>query len=111
MSRKQWVRAAAVSDFDGLPPEMPSLAVEVGRLRPGYFQTARRLGRTWMTLAPMEYSRLSDGEVWDFRVYCEKHGSSFDCRTGEVRGLPATEDVPAFEVEERDGEVWVALPV
>ena len=46
----------------------------------------------------------------DGRVYCEKHGSSFDCRSGEVRGLPATEDVQSFAVEQRGDEVWVELP-
>lgn len=49
-------------------------------------------------------------EVWNDWVYCEKHGSSFDCRSGEVRGLPATDDVQAFSVEQRGEEIWVELP-
>ena len=110
MTTKRWFRAAAIADFDGLPPDMPSLAVEVE----GYDLVIFKLPDGWGALddtCSHEYSRLSDGEVWDCRVYCLKHGSSFDCRTGEVRGLPATDDVQAFEVEERDGEIWVALPV
>ena len=29
-----------------------------------------------------EYSRLSEGERWDDEVYCPKHGSRFDIRSG-----------------------------
>jgi len=59
-----------------------------------------------------EYSLLSEGEIWEDEVYCAKHGSRFDIRTGEVRSLPATSGVRrhAVKVEgedilvERDGE-------
>jgi nitrite reductase/ring-hydroxylating ferredoxin subunit len=54
-----------------------------------------------------EYSRLSEGEILDGEVYCPKHGSRFDLRTGEVRGLPATEPVDSYPVKEEDGKVWV----
>lgn len=54
-----------------------------------------------------EYSRLSEGEILDGEVYCPKHGSRFDLRTGEVRGLPATQPVNTYEVKEEDGKVWV----
>ena len=54
-----------------------------------------------------EYSRLSEGEVLDGEVYCPKHGSRFDLRTGEVRGLPATRPVNAYEAKEEDGKIWV----
>jgi len=54
-----------------------------------------------------EYSRLSEGEILDGEVYCPKHGSRFDLRTGEVRGLPATQPVRAYEVKEEGGKVWV----
>ena len=54
-----------------------------------------------------EYSRLSEGEILDTEVYCPKHGSRFDLRTGEVRGLPATEPVRAYEAKEKDGKIWV----
>jgi nitrite reductase/ring-hydroxylating ferredoxin subunit len=54
-----------------------------------------------------EYSRLSEGEILDGEVYCPKHGSRFDLRTGEVRGLPATRPVNTYAVKEEDGKVWV----
>ena len=40
-------------------------------------------------------------------VVCPRHGARFDLRTGAVLSLPATEDVEAFPVEVRDGEVYV----
>jgi 3-phenylpropionate/trans-cinnamate dioxygenase ferredoxin subunit len=54
-----------------------------------------------------EYSRLSEGEILDGEVYCPKHGSRFDLRSGQVRGLPATQPVNAYEAKEEDGKIWV----
>jgi len=105
----RWVKAADIAEFEQRPADQPSVAVDVE----GYDLVIFRLSDGWGALdntCSHEYYRLSDGEVWDDRVYCEKHGSSFDCRTGEVRGLPATEDVPSFAVEERGSELWVELP-
>jgi 3-phenylpropionate/trans-cinnamate dioxygenase ferredoxin subunit len=105
----RWVKAADVSDFDNLHPDQPSLPVDVE----GYDLVLFKLPGGWAALEDTcshEFSKLSEGEVWDDRVYCEKHGSSFDCRTGEVRGLPATDDVPSYAAERRGDEVWVELP-
>jgi 3-phenylpropionate/trans-cinnamate dioxygenase ferredoxin subunit len=52
---------------------------------------------------------LSEGEVDGCTLECWLHGSRFDLRTGEPTGLPATEPVPIFPVEVRDGEVFVSL--
>jgi 3-phenylpropionate/trans-cinnamate dioxygenase ferredoxin subunit len=54
-----------------------------------------------------EYSRLSEGEVWDGEVYCQKHGSRFNLRTGAVTGLPATLPVRTWLVKVEDGVLWV----
>jgi 3-phenylpropionate/trans-cinnamate dioxygenase ferredoxin subunit len=105
----RWVKAADTADFQKLHPDRNSLAVEVE----GYDLVVFRLTVGWGALddtCSHEFFRLSDGEVWDDRVYCEKHGSSFDCRSGGVRGLPATADVPAYPAEQRGEEVWVELP-
>ena len=40
-------------------------------------------------------------------MICPRHGARFDLRTGAVLSLPATEDVDAFAVEQRDGELFV----
>ena len=52
---------------------------------------------------------LSEGEVEDCTIECWLHGSRFDLRTGEPTGLPATEPVPVYPVEIRDGDVYVSL--
>jgi 3-phenylpropionate/trans-cinnamate dioxygenase ferredoxin subunit len=50
---------------------------------------------------------LSEGEVSDCSVECWLHGSRFDLRTGAPTGLPATEPVPVYAVEVRDGDVYI----
>jgi 3-phenylpropionate/trans-cinnamate dioxygenase ferredoxin subunit len=52
---------------------------------------------------------LSEGEVDGCTLECWLHGSRFDLRTGEPTGLPATEPVPTYPVEVRDGDVYVSL--
>ena len=52
---------------------------------------------------------LSEGEVDGCTLECWLHGSRFDLRTGAPTGLPATEPVPVYPVEIRDGEVYVSL--
>jgi 3-phenylpropionate/trans-cinnamate dioxygenase ferredoxin component len=52
---------------------------------------------------------LSDGEVDGCTLECWLHGSRFDLRTGEPTGLPATEPVPVYPVDVRDGSVYVTL--
>ncbi|MFG2061193.1 non-heme iron oxygenase ferredoxin subunit [Micromonospora sp. NPDC048871] len=52
---------------------------------------------------------LSEGEVSGCTLECWLHGSRFDLRTGEPTGLPATEPVPVYSVEVRDGDIY--LPV
>jgi 3-phenylpropionate/trans-cinnamate dioxygenase ferredoxin component len=52
---------------------------------------------------------LSEGDVEDHTVECWLHGSRFDLRTGEPTGLPATEPVPVYPVEVRDGDIYLSL--
>jgi 3-phenylpropionate/trans-cinnamate dioxygenase ferredoxin subunit len=52
---------------------------------------------------------LCEGEREGFEVICPRHGARFDIRTGSVLALPATEDVEAFPVVVRDGEVFVQV--
>ena len=51
---------------------------------------------------------LSAGDLTaDGAVQCAWHGARFDARTGAVRGAPACEPVPAFDVRLVDGMVYV----
>jgi 3-phenylpropionate/trans-cinnamate dioxygenase ferredoxin subunit len=52
---------------------------------------------------------LSEGEIEGCTLECWLHGSRFDLRTGAPTGLPATEPVPVYPVEIRDGFVFVSL--
>ena len=50
---------------------------------------------------------LSEGEIDGCTIECWLHGSRFDLKSGEPTGLPATEPVPVYPVEIRDGDVYV----
>jgi 3-phenylpropionate/trans-cinnamate dioxygenase ferredoxin component len=50
---------------------------------------------------------LCEGDREGYEVICPRHGARFDVRTGAVLALPATEDVEAFPVSVRDGDVFV----
>ncbi len=54
-----------------------------------------------------EYSPLCEGIVMDGKVFCEKHGSRFDIRSGKVIDLPAEEDIKTYEVKVNDGKVFI----
>lgn len=57
-----------------------------------------------------DYS-LAEGEVDEesLTLECWKHGSTFDLNTGEPTVLPATRAVPVYEIEVREGSVFVGL--
>jgi nitrite reductase (NADH) small subunit len=60
---------------------------------------------------PHQGGPLADGIVADSCVTCPLHGWRFDLRTGAPAGGGATEGVHAHEVVERDGELFVRVPV
>jgi 3-phenylpropionate/trans-cinnamate dioxygenase ferredoxin subunit len=53
---------------------------------------------------------LSDGEVdcETKQLECPRHGSAFSLETGKPNTLPATQPVPVFVAEVRNGEVFVS---
>lgn len=52
---------------------------------------------------------LAGGAMICGTVQCPWHGSQFDVRTGAVKAGPASQEIAAYRVEERDGEVRLAL--
>jgi nitrite reductase/ring-hydroxylating ferredoxin subunit len=54
-----------------------------------------------------EHAHLSEGFCEGYEIECPLHGSIFDVRTGEVKSLPATDDLKTFPVKVEDGEVLV----
>ena len=55
---------------------------------------------------------LSEGDVScdDRTIECWKHGSTFELTTGEPTTLPATQQVPVYEVVVDGDEISVVLP-
>lgn len=56
-----------------------------------------------------EHAHLSEGFCEQYEIECPLHGSIFDVRTGEVKSLPATEDVKTYNVKVENGEVSVEV--
>ncbi len=56
-----------------------------------------------------EHAHLSEGFCEGFEIECPLHGSIFDVRTGEVKSLPATDDLKTYNVKVEDGEVLVEV--
>jgi len=103
MPEPEWIEVAEAAE---LPDSQESLRVEVYghplalfRLEDGIYALD--------DICSHEYSRLSEGEIWDDQVYCPKHGSHFDIRSGAVAGLPATSPVGSYPVKVDDGKVYV----
>jgi len=53
---------------------------------------------------------LGDGELAGHEVVCPRHGARFDVRSGKALTLPALEDIPAYPVRVRDGQIEVGFP-
>lgn len=56
------------------------------------------------------FGPLSEGELRGCEVVCPWHNSRFDVRTGKVMHGPAKVDLRTFEVESREGRIWVERP-
>jgi nitrite reductase/ring-hydroxylating ferredoxin subunit len=52
---------------------------------------------------------LSTGELSDDRLQCAYHGAKFDVRSGRAVQMPAIRPVRSYQVEVRDGGIFVAL--
>ena len=50
---------------------------------------------------------LTDGPLNGTAVECPRHGARFDVRTGRQLCMPAVEPIATFEVQVRDGQVYV----
>lgn len=110
--------AAGTAGPDGFAPLTGVRADDVadGRLSTGTLPNGTRLcvGRHRGALFAVkdecthaEYP-LSEGSLYaNGELECCWHGARFDCRTGAVLRGPAEEPLVRFEVEERDGALWV----
>jgi len=53
---------------------------------------------------------LGDGDLEDHNIVCPRHGAEFDIRTGRAVQLPAVQDIAAYPVRVKDGNIWLGLP-
>ncbi len=98
-----WVDAASVDDLDEqLRIEVDGDAYAIFKLEDGIFALD--------DVCSHEYSRLSEGELWDDEVYCPKHGSRFDIKTGEVRSLPAFRPVCSYPTKVENNRILIDIP-
>ncbi len=97
-----WIRVAMEKEL------VTTLGVTVGERLVALFRTDEGVFAL-DDICSHEYSRLSEGDVWAGEVYCQKHGSRFNLRTGKVTGLPATLPVGTWDVKVENGEIWIAL--
>ncbi|MBE2202377.1 MAG: non-heme iron oxygenase ferredoxin subunit [Anaerolinea sp.] len=51
---------------------------------------------------------LEDGDLDGYAVECPRHGARFDVRNGRALCMPATEPIPTYQVEIKDGNLYVA---
>jgi nitrite reductase/ring-hydroxylating ferredoxin subunit len=54
-----------------------------------------------------ENTRLSEGWYENGAIECPEHGSLFDCRTGAVMSLPATEPLRVYPVRRSGSDIEV----
>jgi len=96
-----WVRVASADEL------VSSMCVTVEGTAIALFRTGGEIFALG-DVCSHEYSRLSEGEVWEGEVYCPKHGSRFALATGAVTGLPATQPVRSWPVKIENGGIWIA---
>jgi len=53
---------------------------------------------------------MAQGQLFDDIVYCPWHLAKFDVKTGYAEGGPMIDSLPTYEIQERDGKVFVKVP-
>ena len=100
----EFVRVASKNDI----PNGEALAVEAG----GQPLALVRVGEDVYCIHDIcthEHAHLSEGFCEGHEIECPLHGSIFDVRTGEVKSLPATEDVKTYNVKVEGDDVLVEV--
>jgi 3-phenylpropionate/trans-cinnamate dioxygenase ferredoxin component len=98
----EFERVAAISEIpsDGrlsiLVDDIPSLLIRVGD---EFFAIE--------DVCSHDGQPLTNGPVDHCSIVCPRHGAKFDLRTGRPLCMPAIEPISTFEVQVRDGEIFV----
>jgi 3-phenylpropionate/trans-cinnamate dioxygenase ferredoxin subunit len=98
----EFERVAAAND---IPPggrlsilvdELPSLLIRVGD---EFFAVE--------DICSHDGQPLTNGAIDHCSIICPRHGAKFDLRTGRPLCMPAIEPISTFEVQVRDGDIYV----
>ena len=52
---------------------------------------------------------LTEGPIAEGAITCDRHGASFDLKTGKPLCMPATEGIPIYDVKIEDGSIYLRL--
>ncbi|MGI8623866.1 MAG: Rieske (2Fe-2S) protein [Solirubrobacteraceae bacterium] len=99
----RWLRVGRAADV----PMLECRSAPFGDRRAAVFRTPTGF-RALDAACPHRGGPLADGLVADDCVTCPLHARRYDLRTGAALGDHA--GVRAYEVLERDGELWLRVP-
>lgn len=103
-SEARWARVASAEDV--APDELTAVSTDRGPVV--LARVEDRIYALEDRCSHQDYP-LSAGELEDGEVECVFHGARFDLCTGRATRLPAVAPVRTFEVEVRDGGVYLRL--
>lgn len=99
-----FIKLAPLAEITRLRPKR----VSVGQAEVVLFNVEGRIHAVENNCPHQHFSRLHEGTLEGCTLTCPMHGWSFDLRTGKpVNGGGA---LKIYEVQVRDGNVWVELP-
>lgn len=100
----QWHDACATDDVDDedlITLKLAGQLVAIYNTPEGFFATAG--------MCTHEDESLDGGLVMDGVIECPLHQGRFCVRTGKALSAPAVENLVTYELQVRDGRVWVRV--
>ena len=104
-SKVEFVEIAPASEL----PNGERLFVEVGGKSLVIFNIAGQLFSI-ADICSHDDGPVGEGDIENFNITCPRHGGEFDIRTGKAVQLPVVEDIPAYPVQVREGNIFIGLP-
>lgn len=101
-----WARACAIADV----PDGEMLGVVVNGAKLAIYNLGDGEIRATRNVCTHEYALLTDGWLEDGEVECPIHAGRFDVRTGKGLCAPIERDLAVYDVDVKDGSVFVAVP-
>ena len=99
-------RVASLSDV----PDFEMLAVNIEGIKLALFNLGGGEIRATANICTHEFAILTDGWFEGCEIECPLHSGRYDVRTGKALCEPPKRDLATFDVEIRNGDIFVALP-